>query len=194
MWEGNSLSTKGNCIKQNQICYTLSSQWYMRAPSILVGKMVSSLALTCVRYLSCQKCRFGLTETVWDLRLNSQQYCQSRTWRENLKSQNISFRHFSTETSFFFFFFPRALWFLNLAQLNESKRKQYPNPAFRASPLLPPSLLRQKQLADHLAPAVCSILPRTAVTCSHQCRDNTVAPCAPDGLFHHEIEAQSPPS
>lgn len=34
--------------------------------------------------------------------------------------------------------------FLNLTQLREGKRKQYPNPAFGASPPLPPSLLRQK--------------------------------------------------
>lgn len=42
----------------------------------------------------------------------------------------------------FFSFFPQNTLFLNLAQLNESKRKQYPNAAFIASPLLPPSFLK----------------------------------------------------
>lgn len=149
MWQGNSLSTKGNCLKQKEICYTLSSQWHMRAPSILVGKMVSSLALTYVRYLS------HLPEMqVWIdwnyLRLKVKFLAdsfQSRAWKKNLKSQNISFQYFSTETPlilFFFFFSLQNAMFLNLTQFREGKRKQHPNPAFGASPPLPPSLLRQK--------------------------------------------------
>ena len=158
VWQGNSQSTKGNCLKQKEICYTLSSQWHMRSLHILVGKMISSLALTYVRYLNCLKHRFGLTETVWDFRVNSQQCFQPGMWRKKLISQNISFQHFSTETPFILFFFQNTV-FLNLSQLSERKRKQHPNTAFRASPPLPPSLLRQKGLAARLAPALCSIVP-----------------------------------
>lgn len=128
----------------------------MRALSVLVGKMVSSLALAYVRYLNCLKCRFGLTETIWDFRLNYQQYFQPRTWRKKLKSQNISFKHFSTES--FFLVFPQSTVFLNLAQLSKGKRKWHPKPAFEV-PSSPLSPLKQKVLASHLTHTVCSILP-----------------------------------